>query len=134
MWSVCAVSMHGLFWHMQIPLTLTKPAAPVVPWPYWWSPMTEVLHLHWVLLIINRPIPPPLVIRALQKARWESITNKLITLWFPACLDYCSLARRLAENREQVRPESRKDFKRLTDGITCVIQTWVWIVFSMGCR
>ena len=32
-------------------------------------------------------------------------------------------------NWKTTRPETRKDFKELTDGITCVTQTWVWIVF-----
>lgn len=105
MWSVCAVSMYSLFWHMQISLMLTEPTTPIVLWPYWWSPVTEVLHLHWVLLIINRPIPPFLAIKVVLKARWESITNNLVTCWFPACLDYCCLARRVPENREQFRPK-----------------------------
>ena len=31
-------------------------------------------------------------------------------------------------NWKTTRPETRKDFKELTDGITCVTQTWVWTV------
>lgn len=48
-------------WHARSVLTNanttqgTGLASPIVPWPPWRSPMTEVLHLYWVLLLFNKP-------------------------------------------------------------------------------
>lgn len=77
-WAQTAAAAQCLCcWHAGSVLTNanttqgTGLASPLVPWPPWRSPMTEVLHLYWVLLLFNKPGPPLFATRALKKIRWE---------------------------------------------------------------